>query len=110
MTFIDAYCLYNRARGTDFVSPEDIFFAGKMFKNMSVNFVLRPLKSQVWVFQSGIIIIYSMIIGTYNEKMQITKILEIIKQNGAQSMEQIASKIGVNALIIKETVAVINIY
>lgn len=53
MTAVDAYCLYNRARGTDLISPEDFYIAASMFIKMAVGITFRMLKSKVWVFESG---------------------------------------------------------
>lgn len=53
MTAIDAYCLYNRARGTDLISPEDFYIASTEFTKISVGINFRMLKSKVWVFESG---------------------------------------------------------
>ncbi len=53
MTLIDAYCLYNRARGTDLISPKDIYIAASMCPKMGLPFQLRQLKSEVWIFESS---------------------------------------------------------
>lgn len=36
MTLPDVYCLYNRARGTELVSPDDLLQAIKMFDQVHV--------------------------------------------------------------------------
>ena len=36
MTLPDVYCLYNRARGTELVSPDDLLQAIKQFSQVSV--------------------------------------------------------------------------
>ena len=59
MTLIDAYCLYNRARGTDLASPQDVFIAASMFNKLNLKLNLRELKSKVLVFESGIIFIFA---------------------------------------------------
>lgn len=33
VALIDLYCMYNRARGTDLVSPDDIFMAVRILSN-----------------------------------------------------------------------------
>ena len=95
MPAIDAYCLYSRARGTDLVSPEDFFISASMLPKLGVGVNFRTLGSKVWVFESE----------SFNEKMQIDKILEHIKKAGSMSAEQIANKLGVNVLIAKESLA-----
>lgn len=36
MTLTEAYCLYNRARGTDLISPDDLLDACKLFSSLSL--------------------------------------------------------------------------
>jgi len=48
----DAFCLYNRARGTDLISPSDMYKACSLFEKL--NLPMRMKK-----FQSGVIIIQS---------------------------------------------------
>ncbi len=53
MTMMDAYCLYNRARGTDLISPEDMFIASNAFGRLGVKITVRMLNSKVWLYESG---------------------------------------------------------
>ncbi|ORY23975.1 Vps36-domain-containing protein [Neocallimastix californiae] len=50
MTLPDIYCLYNRARGVELVSPEDLYKACNMFEKLNIPLKLRK-------FQSGLVII-----------------------------------------------------
>lgn len=43
MTLTDAYCLYNRARGTDLVSPDDLVDACKLFGSLGLGMHVRDL-------------------------------------------------------------------
>lgn len=56
MTLVDAYCLYNRARGTDLVSPEDLYNACCLFKQSNIPINLVDLRSKVKILESGIMI------------------------------------------------------
>ncbi|GLC37231.1 hypothetical protein PLESTB_001145500 [Pleodorina starrii] len=48
----DVYCLFNRARGTELVSPDDLLQAAKLFGRAGVaGLRLRPLSSGVLVIQ-----------------------------------------------------------
>ncbi|ORX42448.1 hypothetical protein BCR36DRAFT_587157 [Piromyces finnis] len=50
MTLPEIYCLYNRARGVELVSPEDLYKACNMFEKLQIPLKLRK-------FQSGLIIV-----------------------------------------------------
>lgn len=47
----EAYCRYNRARGTDLVSPDDVMQASLLMGEMDVGMSLQRLKSGVLVLQ-----------------------------------------------------------
>ncbi|GAX84726.1 hypothetical protein CEUSTIGMA_g12148.t1 [Chlamydomonas eustigma] len=53
MTLPDAYCLYNRARGAELVSPEDLLLAIKMFSQLGLPLKLHTLPSGIPVVQSA---------------------------------------------------------
>jgi ESCRT-II complex subunit VPS36 len=48
----DVYCLYNRARGTNLVSPEDLFRAASLMSNLSMPVELCKLPSGLLIVQS----------------------------------------------------------
>ncbi|PJF18570.1 hypothetical protein PSACC_01609 [Paramicrosporidium saccamoebae] len=48
----DVYCLYNRARGTNLVSPEDLFRAASLMSDLSMPVELCKLPSGLLVVQS----------------------------------------------------------
>lgn len=49
----DVYCLFNRARGTELVSPDDLLAAIKLFPQIRVPFSLRQFGNGVLVVQSA---------------------------------------------------------
>ncbi|GIL46197.1 hypothetical protein Vafri_3243, partial [Volvox africanus] len=52
MSLPDVYCLFNRARGTELVSPDDLLQAAKLFTRAGVQGLrLHPLSSGVLVIQ-----------------------------------------------------------
>ncbi|MNE77402.1 EAP30/Vps36 family protein [compost metagenome] len=53
MALSDAFCLYNRARGTDLVSPDDMFKACSLFEQLRLPLVLNKFESGVIVIQSA---------------------------------------------------------
>eukprot|EP01121_Diplochlamys_sp_Union-15-3_P019487 TRINITY_DN7361_c0_g2_i1.p1 TRINITY_DN7361_c0_g2~~TRINITY_DN7361_c0_g2_i1.p1 ORF type:complete len:143 (+),score=14.16 TRINITY_DN7361_c0_g2_i1:94-522(+) len=53
VTLTDVYCLYNRARGTDLISPEDLYKACSMFDSLKLPLHLRKFESGVLAIQSS---------------------------------------------------------
>ncbi|KAG0599933.1 hypothetical protein M758_12G189000 [Ceratodon purpureus] len=52
LALVDAYCLFNRARGTELISPEDLLTACTVWATIDVPFRLRKFDSGVMVIQS----------------------------------------------------------
>ena len=48
---IDLYCMYNRARGTDLISPDDLMIACKKLNETSTRFMLKSYPSGVVTIQ-----------------------------------------------------------
>ena len=48
----DAYCLYNRARGSELISPEDLYRAASLFKEIHSPYELREFPSGIKVIQA----------------------------------------------------------
>jgi ESCRT-II complex subunit VPS36 len=54
LALIDLYCMYNRARGTDLISPEDLLTAcERLSAEPSSKIVLRTFTSGVKVIQNS---------------------------------------------------------
>lgn len=47
MSLVDAYCIYNRARGTDLISPNDMLKAASLFSSLHLPLKLREYSSGV---------------------------------------------------------------
>eukprot|EP01125_Pyxidicula_operculata_P011691 TRINITY_DN3829_c0_g1_i3.p1 TRINITY_DN3829_c0_g1~~TRINITY_DN3829_c0_g1_i3.p1 ORF type:complete len:299 (-),score=63.04 TRINITY_DN3829_c0_g1_i3:134-1030(-) len=52
ITLTDAYCLYNRARGTDLISPNDLYEATLLFEKLNLPLELRKFETGVLAIQS----------------------------------------------------------
>lgn len=52
INLIDIYCLFNRARGTELISPEDLLQACSIWEKFDVPVVLRKFDSGVMVIQN----------------------------------------------------------
>lgn len=53
MPLPDTYCLFNRARGTELVSPNDLLTAVKLFPSTTTKLSFRHFASGVLVVQSS---------------------------------------------------------
>ena len=45
---VDLYCMYNRARGTDLISPDDLMIACKKMHESSSRFMVKRYPSGVY--------------------------------------------------------------
>ncbi|KAL9239950.1 hypothetical protein vseg_014221 [Gypsophila vaccaria] len=52
INLIDVYCLFNRARGTELISPDDLLQACTLWEKLDVPIMLRKFDSGVMVIQS----------------------------------------------------------
>uniref|UniRef100_A0A804NBV5 Vacuolar protein-sorting-associated protein 36 n=1 Tax=Zea mays TaxID=4577 RepID=A0A804NBV5_MAIZE len=52
MALVDVYCLFNRARGTELISPEDLLQACSLWEKVDVQVMLRKFDSGVKVIQT----------------------------------------------------------
>lgn len=52
INLIDIYCLFNRARGTELISPDDLLQACSLWEKFDVPIVLRKFDSGVMVIQN----------------------------------------------------------
>ncbi|KAG1365554.1 putative Vacuolar protein sorting-associated protein 36 [Cocos nucifera] len=52
IALIDVYCLFNRARGTELISPEDLLQACALWEKFDVQVMLRKFDSGVMVIQN----------------------------------------------------------
>ena len=54
LSLIDAYCIYNRARGIELISPKDMKQAVNKLKYLpNQNIFLKSLKNEIWILYSS---------------------------------------------------------
>ncbi|KAF2074056.1 hypothetical protein CYY_004625 [Polysphondylium violaceum] len=68
----DLYCIFNRARGIELISPDDLYRACILFESLDLPFRIRK-------FDSGVLIIQS---KDENDELVAIEILEIINNQG----------------------------
>uniref|UniRef100_H0VC30 Vacuolar protein-sorting-associated protein 36 n=1 Tax=Cavia porcellus TaxID=10141 RepID=H0VC30_CAVPO len=83
MSLTEVYCLVNRARGMELLSPEDLVNACKMLR----------------VFDSGVMVIE---LQSHKEEEMVASALETVSEKGSLTSEEFAKLVGMSVLLAKE--------
>ncbi|XP_038674748.1 vacuolar protein-sorting-associated protein 36 [Scyliorhinus canicula] len=92
MALTEVYCLTNRARGMELLSPEDLVNACKMFEALNLPMRLR-------IFDSGVMVVQ---LQSHNEDEMIASAVETVSERGFISSEEYAKHVGISVLLAKE--------
>uniref|UniRef100_A0A7N0T6J6 Vacuolar protein-sorting-associated protein 36 n=1 Tax=Kalanchoe fedtschenkoi TaxID=63787 RepID=A0A7N0T6J6_KALFE len=96
INLIDVYCLFNRARGTELISPEDLLRACSIWEKFDVPIMLRKFDSGVMVIQSK----------SYSDEEVFTKIKSMVQKPDALragiSASDAAMTLGIAPAMAKE--------
>lgn len=92
LPILDAYCMYNRARGGDLISPNDMKRACELMESLRLPIQVKTLPSGVIVMQLG---------GESIERL-ISLSIEKINTSEHLSAKELAELLGINALIAKQ--------
>ncbi|XP_065669207.1 vacuolar protein-sorting-associated protein 36 isoform X3 [Hydra vulgaris] len=92
MTLSDVFCRFNRARGMELVSPEDLVNAAKMMESLKLNMKLRK-------FDSGLLVIQSL---SHTEEEIIATTTNKVKDAGSLTSEEFARFVGISLALAKE--------
>ncbi|NP_001355308.1 vacuolar protein-sorting-associated protein 36 isoform 2 [Mus musculus] len=92
MSLTEVYCLVNRARGMELLSPEDLVNACKMLEALKLPIRLR-------VFDSGVMVIE---LQTHKEEEMVASALETVSERGSLTSEEFAKLVGMSVLLAKE--------
>lgn len=97
MTLTDLFCIFNRARGTELVSPDDLLHACELFSELKIPLKLRRFKTGVMVLQSG----------SASDDSFIEKVLELLKNNATFktngiSAADVSQKLRCSIILAKE--------
>ncbi|CAO2611622.1 Vacuolar protein-sorting-associated protein 36 [Lemmus lemmus] len=92
MSLTEVYCLVNRARGMELLSPEDLVNACKMLESLKLPVRLR-------VFDSGVMVIE---LQTHKEEEMVASALETVSERGSLTSEEFAKLVGMSVLLAKE--------
>lgn len=78
LTLTDVYCIYNRARGTNLISPEDLLDAVACMKSLSLGMSERTFNSGVKVIQED----------TFDDTVMAIKLKELAQEHMTISKQQ----------------------
>ncbi|XP_025780060.1 vacuolar protein-sorting-associated protein 36 [Puma concolor] len=92
MSLTEVYCLVNRARGMELLSPEDLVNACKMLEALQLPLRLR-------VFDSGVMVIE---LQSHKEEEMVASALETVSEKGSLTSEEFAKLVGMSVLLAKE--------
>uniref|UniRef100_A0A667XWE4 Vacuolar protein-sorting-associated protein 36 n=1 Tax=Myripristis murdjan TaxID=586833 RepID=A0A667XWE4_9TELE len=92
MALTEVYCLVNRARGMELLSPEDLVNACKMFESLKLPLRLR-------VFDSGVMVVQ---LQSHSEEEMIASALDNVSEKGSLTAEEFAKLLGLSVLLSKE--------
>ncbi|XP_064405346.1 vacuolar protein-sorting-associated protein 36-like [Halichondria panicea] len=92
MSLSDVYCRFNRARGMELVSPEDVVNACNQFKSLSLPLRMRR-------FDSGVLVVQSL---SHSEEVIIKTTAELIKESGSLTAEELSKHSGVSIMLANE--------
>lgn len=89
---VDLFCLYNRARGTDLVSPEDLNSACGLINQNSSKYMIKQYKSGIKTIQ----------LKTFSETGYYEKISKVLAENEGMTADKLATHFKINVGIMKE--------
>ncbi|XP_053564364.1 vacuolar protein-sorting-associated protein 36 [Bombina bombina] len=92
MSLTEVYCLVNRARGMELLSPEDLVNACRVFESLKLPVRLR-------IFDSGVMVIEHQ---SHNEEEMVAAALETVSEKGSLTSEEFSKLVGMSVLLAKE--------
>lgn len=92
MTLTDVYCLFNRARGTNMISPDDLLKALDLMKELGLGMSRRSFKSGVLVIQDD----------SFDDGVMAKKLANL----ASSSMKQISDVGGITVIDVSKTLKI----
>lgn len=88
----DAYCMLNRARGLELLSPEDLMNACGMFESMRLPVRMKTYESGVSVIQ----------LESHSEDKMVSQTISLIEDSESMSAQQLANLLQISVFLAKE--------
>jgi ESCRT-II complex subunit VPS36 len=92
MMIVDAYCLFNRARGTELISPEDLVAACQELERLRLPMARRKLPSGVVVLQ----------LASHSDERMAEQILELISSKGPVTAVELSQHFKISMSLAKQ--------
>ena len=94
LTLTDAYCIFNRARGTELISPEDLLTACTEFPRLQIPLSIRTFPSGVRVIQSS----------QHNDEALAQRVLKVLggQESGSVTTEILAKELQLSLILAKQ--------
>ena len=92
LALVDIYCMYNRARGNDLISPEDLLVACEKMNQTSEKILMKSVGSGVKAVQ----------LKHFSEDSYYKKLSEILEKQPGMTADKMANELNVNVVLIKE--------
>lgn len=98
ITLTDLYCLFNRARGTELVSPDDLLKAATLTGSLSLGVKLRVFPS------SGVKVLQDVLYSEEEWGKKIVKLITEDKEYNATGIQacDVAQRLGISLIVAKE--------
>ena len=95
MTLTDVYCIYNRARGTELISPEDLVHACALFETTGGSGL------KVREFDSGVKVLQSV---TQSDDSFRRRLVKLLTETGSKGMSalQVSKSMNCSLVLAKE--------
>lgn len=92
LALTDVYCLFNRARGAELISPDDLFRACNLFEDLKLPLRLRS-------FESGVIVVQQ---ASHSDEETAKRIAQMVTLKGPQTCAQISRSTRVALALAQE--------
>ncbi|XP_065886367.1 vacuolar protein-sorting-associated protein 36-like [Dysidea avara] len=92
MTLADVYCHYNRARGMELCSPDDIITACNTFE-------LLKLPLRLHKFDSGVLVVQSV---SHSKEAIVEETSKLVTEKGSMIVQDLCHTVNVSAVLAKE--------
>ncbi|KJE94748.1 vacuolar protein-sorting-associated protein 36 [Capsaspora owczarzaki ATCC 30864] len=92
LPLMDVYCLFNRARGTALISPEDLLRACNLFEHLSLQVRLRE-------FASGVLVVQ---LQDFSDESMAARTAQVVSQASNMSASDLAHNQNVSVTLAKE--------
>lgn len=92
ISLYDVYCLYNRSRPSDMVSPTDLLNACQLMQRLSLPLSLHEFKSGIKTLQ----------ISVRSDAQIVQRVVEAVRTQGHLSVAQLSSLMNVSPIVAKQ--------